>query len=585
MTGQGRDGVALLSVSRLTVRLIIILSLAILPLGLVSMYQSWRVLTESQALSEANLLDRTRRAVRLERDMIEHTFGAAKALAGVVATLDADPQTCGAPFELIVKAEPTFSFAGYVNDEGKIMCASNGAAGSIAKTSFFRDMMETKGRSLHPASNVADEGRAVFSFAVPVQHNAVRGRVWIAVPIEDANRLLAEDSDMVDLVLFDKSGEVLATEQFSDDRRSVLPAQRQLADLPAPKGYTFNATNWSGEPRDFAIIPIVNDTIFALGSWQPSSDQFTMLSWRSLGLYLPALIWLTCIVVAVAGLHRMVIRHFDRIRQWMRRYADHRMDFENARLDGAPEELEAVAETFRTMTRRIAGQDQQREEDLKEKTVLLREVHHRVKNNLQVISSIMNMQARNAQSEEAVRLIRRLQDRVMALAAIHRHLYLSRKLSVMRADELLRDIVGNLVVISDTDPEGNPVKFSTHFDPVPITPEQSMPLSLILTEAATNAVKYCGSEKGGHCWIDIALQAREDGRVCLSVVNSCAPIVAAQSALAEPGLGIGLIEIFTAQLDGTLEHKRLEDRYELHMLFTPATLEDHDDEEAEDDSA
>lgn len=568
----------MLSVSRLTVRLIIILSLAILPIGFVSMYQSWRVLTETQALSEANLLDRTRRAMRYERDMIEHTFGAAKALVGVVSTMETGPQACDAPFKWMVEAEPTYSFAGYVDANGNIRCASNGSRASIGETSFFGDMMKTKGRSLHPASNVAEEGRAVFSFAVSVGQDNEGGLVWVAVPIENASRLLARDSEMVDLVLFGKNGEVLATEEFTDDRRSVLPAGRKLADLPAPQGYTFHGTNWTGEPRDFAIIPIVKDTIFALGSWQPSSDQFSMLSWRSMGLYLPALIWLACVIVAVAGLHRMVIRHFSRIRQWMRLYADQRVDFENARLDGAPEELEAVAGTFRAMTRRIAEQDQQREEDLKEKTVLLREVHHRVKNNLQVISSIMNMQARNAESEEATRLIRRLQDRVMALAAIHQHLYLSRKLSAIRADELLQDIVGNLAIISDVDQHGNPVKFSTHFDPIPIIPEQSMPLSLILTEAATNAMKYCGAEDDAPCWIDIAFQGREDGSVCLSVVNSCVRIDLEEWAPNTSGLGVSLIKIFAAQLDAIVEQERLEDRYELHVTFVPTKPEDHTDE-------
>ncbi|MDK3074975.1 sensor histidine kinase [Sedimentitalea sp. JM2-8] len=563
-----------LIISGLTLRLVFVLSLAVLPLGLVSVYQYRHILRESQALSEASLMDRTRQAGARARALIERSSGVAEALAEVISTLRKGHGNCDDPLRLLVESNAEFSFAGYIDAEGALLCASDGSRDRIADTDLFRQLNLSGGRDLHTGPNPAADGTTVFSITVPVVHGEGHGFILIAIPVEEANELLAVPGQDVDLVLFEPGGNILATEQFSETRRNVLPAGRPLADLAMPVGYTFRGKNHYGASRDFAVVPILEGRVYVLGSWPTVDNSYAALAWRNLGPYFPALIWLISVAVAAVGLHRMVIRHINRLRQWMRLYSDHRIDFENARLDRAPEELEAFADTFRRMTRRIAEQERLREEDLAEKTMLLREVHHRVKNNLQVISSIMNMQARSARHAETKRVIGQLQDRVMALASIHRQLYLSNKLSAIRADELLKDIVSNLVAIGNVDGRGNQVMVSTHFDPVVIVPEQSMPLSLLLTEAVTNAVKYCDAPEGEDCWIDVALHSHEDGRIFMSVVNSCANKEEDTLESGETGLGISLIETFATQLDATLEHGRKDDRYELHVTFLLAQVGD-----------
>ena len=79
---------------------------------------------------------------------------------------------------------------------------------------------------------------------------------------------------------------------------------------------------------------------------------------------------------------------------------------------------------------------------------LTREVHHRVKNNLQLISSIMNIQIRSAKSGEAKALLKALQERMMSLATVHRELYQTSGLADVRARELLPDIVRQIMAIS-----------------------------------------------------------------------------------------------------------------------------------------
>lgn len=561
------------------------LSLAILPLGLVSVYQTYKVLEERQSLSETALLERTQQAVAESRDMIQSALSTAETLAITVSVFEASVDTCDAVMARVVEESPIYTFAGFVDERSHLVCASNGARQDLGDLDSIRTELNSRRTEIlmHPLEFVG--GIATVSVAVPVfTGGRLRGTVWIAVPLSVLNDKLATVAPDVDLVLFEPGGDIVATADFSDFRRSVLPASHGLEELAERGRQTFRDVNQNGITRDFAVLPIVGDKVLALGSWEPRHKGGILPAYEdALALYLPLVMWVITIVVAYVGVNHLVIRHVRRLRSWMRLYAAGRGDLETARLDNAPEELEVMAEAFRAMTRQLSEQERRLEEDLSEKTVLLREVHHRVKNNLQLISSMLNMQIRATASSEAKHLLRRVQDRVMALSAIHRYLYLARKLSLVRADKLLEDIIQQLVNVGTLDESGRQVAVKTDLEPVEISPDQSVPLSLLTTEAAINAVKYCGMTSGADAWIHIALQAVSEESLCLSVVNSRVPDGETDDAKAPPidgsGLGSKLIESFVAQLNGTLKIDMQPDRYELYVVF-PITGAISDEEES-----
>lgn len=554
-------------VSGLAVRLIIVLSLAILPLGSISVFQTWKTLREANALSATALLALTQRAAAKERELIQLAFGAANALGAAVAVLQYHESDCDALMEQLVNSEPNYSFAGFISTDGLAVCTSNGRNTDLRDSSFFKDISGSEGQLIDTHSNVANLGEVSLTVSVPVKRDGViQGYVWISIPVLLANDMLEWREQPVELIVFNADGDILASEEFSDTRRNVLPGDRSLIDLANSDRLSFRGKNQLGQERQFAVVAIVENAVFALGSWPPESARLTMLSWARLGMYLPVMTWLLSISVAYLGLERLVLRHIKRLRSWMALYALDRSGFETVRLDNAPEELDAVAEAFKVMTMRISSQEAQLQEDIDEKATLLREVHHRVKNNLQLISSIMNMQIRAASSEEAKQLLRGVQERVMALAAIHHRLYMSRNLASVQADKLLEEIVRQLIIVGKS---ANRAKFTTKFSPVRISPEQSLPLSLLLTEAATNAVKYCGAEPGAQPWISIKLDEPEDSLIQLSIVNSRAPGATDDHEVS--GIGSKLIDSFVTQLEGTLEREDLPDRYAIHLTFARAS--------------
>lgn len=556
---------------RLALQLIVVLSIAVLPLGLISIYQTSKVLEESRALSEIALLDRTRRAAAEERELIQSAFGAVEAISAAARVFQGRLDGCDRILKQLIDHDRRYIFAGFVDLEGQMTCASTQERADLTGTPFYENLVLFPEKRVDAQPLSALDGRIALNVSVPVtaEENLV-GHVWISIPLKLANELLLEGSEKADLLVFNNKGEVLATETFADDRRSILPQDRNLKELASEQRQTFRGLNREGEVRDFAIVPIVDETVYALGSWEPRNRRSLTGRGESAALYFPLLMWIAAMAVAYIGVNRLVVRHVRRLGHWMRLYAGGKTDFGDAKLNGAPEELEVVADAFRSMTARLDEQDQRLKDDLEEKTTLLREVHHRVKNNLQLISSIMNIQIRNSQNEEAKRLLRRVQDRVMALSAIHKYLYMSRKLSMVRADQLLDDIIKQLVVVGSIDEPENQMSISTDFSPVEILPDQSVPLTLLTTEAAMNAVKYCDAGDGDKAWINLVLRDIGDKRICLSVVNSYSPNAGNDDADRTDGSGLGsrLIESFVSQLDGTLEINKLSDRFELYVTFT-----------------
>ncbi|MFD2440547.1 histidine kinase dimerization/phosphoacceptor domain -containing protein [Paracoccus kondratievae] len=103
-----------------------------------------------------------------------------------------------------------------------------------------------------------------------------------------------------------------------------------------------------------------------------------------------------------------------------------------------------MSQTFHNMARILIRDEEAMEAAVNEKTVLLKEVHHRVKNNLQLIASIINMQIRVIDHDDARRVLRSVQDRVASLATIYRNLYQAEHLDSVHADRLIKDIINQM---------------------------------------------------------------------------------------------------------------------------------------------
>lgn len=182
-----------------------------------------------------------------------------------------------------------------------------------------------------------------------------------------------------------------------------------------------------------------------------------------------------------------------------------------------------------------------------EKQVMLKEIHHRVKNNLQVINSLLRMQSRYIEDENVVEMFKESQKRIMTIAVVHEKLYDVENLKDISAKDHITTLVQELV-------EGYSVKqkinLNMNIEPVYLGLESLVPLGLIMNEIITNSLKHAFSIDNDNT-ISLSLVKNKDASFELKIGDNGKGFNAAVTP--KKGLGTKLISIFVKQLNGTIE--------------------------------
>ncbi len=190
---------------------------------------------------------------------------------------------------------------------------------------------------------------------------------------------------------------------------------------------------------------------------------------------------------------------------------------------------------------------------LKEKEVLIREIHHRVKNNMQIISSLLNLQKQYVNDEEAVNVLKESQNRVKSMAMIHEKLYKSRNFSEINFADYIRSLVSDLFYSYGVD--SNRVKTIILLEEVMMGLETAIPCGLIVSELVTNTLKYAfpHQEKGE---FKIELHSCSDGFYNLIISDNGVGMPENINFDETDTLGLQLVNSLVNQLEGTIELNR-----------------------------
>lgn len=186
---------------------------------------------------------------------------------------------------------------------------------------------------------------------------------------------------------------------------------------------------------------------------------------------------------------------------------------------------------------------------LDERDVLLREVHHRVRNNLQVITSFLSLQARETNSRPARLALREAQARIRALGVIHGQLYTQEHPGEVDFSQLVPALCTQLLGVYGTGRDR--VRFEVALPTWPIDLDRAVPLALLITEAVTNALKHAfPNEREGTVWI--GLREADPGRR-LRIVDDGIGLPAGQGARLRGSLGMRLMRALAEQIGSELE--------------------------------
>jgi two-component sensor histidine kinase len=198
------------------------------------------------------------------------------------------------------------------------------------------------------------------------------------------------------------------------------------------------------------------------------------------------------------------------------------------------------------------------------KEALLREVHHRVKNNLAVICSLFYLQSTHTREEETVQIFRDMENRAHSMALVHESLYSAENLARIDFAEYARRLAEDILASHES--PGVPVRLKTDLESVIIGVDLALPCGLILNELISNAFKHGFPNGAGE--IKLTLRNGPGGKCSFSVEDSGVGIPSDLDVNTSKSLGLKLVRLLTQQIRGTFELVKSDPGTSAHLQFT-----------------
>jgi two-component sensor histidine kinase len=340
-----------------------------------------------------------------------------------------------------------------------------------------------------------------------------------------------------------------------DDRNKIVATTNAKAFAPPPKGWVGSAVAPGGliftaelpgkEKRIEVVAPLIGEDLFVM----LSAPAPRFLSWARLNaiynIVLPLLGWLAAWMAVWLVTDRVVIRwlaYLDRIASI---YAKGRFSVRPVQAESAPQEIRALAQTLDSMADAIVARDLSIRESLDQKDTLMREIHHRVKNNLQIITSLLNMQQRALTDPAAREAMADTRQRITALALIYRALYQSPDLRSVDVRQFLEELIGQISAGDGARP--NTIRTELAANDLEIDPDKLAPLALFAVEAIANARKHKFADGAGLIRVTFKVAPEE---VTLEISDNGLRETADE---ANEGVGRTLMSAFARQLRGKMD--------------------------------
>ena len=445
---------------------------------------------------------------------------------------------------------PYYANVARVDRAGGIVCAALASTWSVAESPWWREFADGSAPSRFALTerlygSVAKKWVVIGALPLFDEANQFDGAMTVAIDVAWLDYLVQSERLPAGSVvaLLDKSRRLIASTN-DEVARAVLGADlagRSDEALPSAAGP-------DGKTWTYAIAPLVREEIFVAFAMRKSE----LFAWRyvDFGIYivLPlAMIALSCLAIWGSS-HSLVLRWMETLRRVSKAYA---AGHYAARVDlrQAPEELQQLGESLFTMGGAIRERDRKLREALDYKAAAIREIHHRVKNNLQIVMSLLTLQASRLGTAAERGALEQARARVNALALVHNILHNVEDMELVDLQRLLPNLARQLHD-GMTDEEGSGT-LTVEVPPLQLPSEQATPLALFLVEALTNVYKHAfpTSPSGGQpIRISVTLTEVAAGEVLLSIEDNG---IGATSG--GEGTGSQLMAAFAQQLGGTAE--------------------------------
>jgi two-component sensor histidine kinase len=464
-------------------------------------------------------------------------------------TSDGDLERCSGYLGSLLQRFPAdYSALSVVDDKGVARCSSAPSARGMnfSDRELFKTIQQSRAFTVgsYIASRITP--RTVVPLGLPImQDGQFRGMCGLGLSLRSMAEQLAapQSAGSAGVALVDREGAPLG----GDPRAlAALPVPSRVVAAIAQRQANFSDYAQNGATYDFAIRPLAGGQLFAVGV-VPSDQSFAsvLLDWW--GFALVAAAGLVLVVALWLGADRWCVRPLRHIQDFAGRVARG----ESAALEGPPTwspEMVSVAVRVNEMAAAIASREQELKAGLEQRDHMLREIHHRVKNNLQMISSLLNLQAGEIRSPRIRRFFGDAQNRVLTLSILHRHLYERSSWSLVDFQQFISDLVRQISVARPGIERPQP-RYTIRAPIMAVGPDIAIPVGLIVTEAVGRALNHDFTSVATP---EVRIEAHEKGEEVELVIEDNG-IDQATANAPRGNFGLTLIRGLAMQLGGEVE--------------------------------
>ena len=499
-----------------------------------------------QSAYEEGLSRRALESIATERRTIDELREMLRVLATTPALQQIAAGDCRDWLSEISTRYPYIASISISNDDGVLLCSVPAAQNNmrlpdsdVRRRARARDAF-TMGYTEHGVLS----GVPVLGALEPVRNGDRRiGFVGASIPTTELAALL-ERSRVSNSALRNARAAIV------DGRGRVIAESTPGEGAPPLPAADLIVRRFGGEPAflevpggDAVVVPLYAPDLYAVMSWAPDQPLWSRIGAVVFSVAAPLLIWLLAIGAGWFAVEVFVARPLSSLEAAARGFARGEDVSDPPALLSAPAEIRSLRRTLAAMAKTLRGREQRLVEALAEERALLREVHHRVKNNLQMVASLLNIQARAARDESEAWGLARAHDRVQLLAVAHQRIYSSGELRLVRIDDLAAEVARQL--LQSRGAAAKEINLAMDLSSARAGVDRAVPLSFLIGEGISFALDALSDS--GPVTLSLMLHQDEDGTTRFAID---ADIDATRARTV--GSGARLIDAFARQLGATI---------------------------------
>ncbi|MDX2235911.1 MAG: histidine kinase dimerization/phosphoacceptor domain -containing protein [Hyphomonadaceae bacterium] len=523
----------------------LLLGAALLPMGLMTLDAGLRSASLAEGAAQREVAERVRERMMEREGEVVRLRTVTRTIAANASFARGGSEQCNAVLGTLGAEFREFANVTVLDTESRIVCASDPAAvGRTASAGPLvrrAQVIDDAAIGFVPSPRLS--GEPVLAAVSPIV--ATRGPQPLFVGVTRVSApLLARPpgGETVFSALVGADGRVLQVSGLALQSPDYRALERVLAErAPGGRSGPFRVGSlWA------VTVELADANIFLVEGWRRPPPDLAGILGMLWAMFAPVLVWLIAVGATWMAVELYIVRPLTAVEALARSYARGEDADPPEALRNAPLEIASVRRTLAAMAKTLRGREHRLAEALQEERALLREVNHRVNNNLQLVASLLSIQARAATVEQQAVGLARAHDRVQLLALAHNKIYGSGHVRCVRVDDLVSEIARNLTAARGARSGRLILNLDVHPAHAPV--DNAVPLAFLIGESISQAIDLLDGIESAV--LDVSLRrSAEDDVVTFSVTS---PNREARAAATSPARRI--IDAFSRQIGVTVDY-------------------------------